>query len=322
MIDKKILRSDALMLLTASLWGVSFAFQRSCVDVIGPFTYNFVRFLLGGFLLMPLIALRGRKQNNLTSGNKNSGLFNRCKPSLIAGICLFTASSFQQMGIFWTTAGKSGFITGMYVVLVPIFGIFLGRKTGKSTWFGAFLACCGLFLVTGISEMLISGENSANFGDLLTGLGTIIWTVHVLVIDHYSKKCDPIKLSSGQFIVCGLLSGIVSLTGLSSSIGVAGGPEIIESTFSIYNITDAMIPILYSGICSIGIANTLQVIAQKDAPPAHASIFMSMESVFAAIAGFILINEIPANAALVGFALMLCGMLATQWDVIRGNKLK
>ncbi|GMO31416.1 MAG: DMT family transporter [Termitinemataceae bacterium] len=359
--DKKIIRADLLLLLVACIWGFAFSAQRVIIDYVGPFTFNAIRFFLGALVLVPVMLII---KNKKTAGdmpqsphvprediaNKGNRLFKDVNnktplnlreavlpaktiiktiiPPLVIGFCLFMAASLQQVGLFWTTAGKSGFITGLYVVFVPIVGILLHRKTGKSTWIGAVLTFCGLFFVAGIGELLISSiktgimdTSTINFGDLLTVISVFFWTSHVLFIDYYLKDYKPVTLAFGQFMVCSFLSLLCALLGISTLAGVNGGPELVDSGFNLVSLIQIVIPILYGGLCSVGIANTLQVVAQKDAPPAHAAILMSLETVFAAVGGFLILDERPTHTAMLGFGLMLIGMLATQWDVIWKKKL-
>ncbi|MDR1362566.1 MAG: DMT family transporter [Spirochaetaceae bacterium] len=300
--DKKIVRADILLGLTACIWGFAFTAQRVSMDYIGPFTYNGIRFLLGGFILLPLIALRGEKSGSAAKFS----IF----PPIITGICLFIGASLQQIGIFWTTAGNSGFLSGIYVVLVPVFGIFLGKKTGLQTWAGAALAFAGLFFVIG-------GVNFTNInrGDLLTIISGVFWTFHVLLIDAFVKKMDAVQLAAGQFIVCGILSFIFAQSNILGKADFAFGAELGSSYFNPALLLAAAIPIIYGGVFSVGIGYTLQVVAQQYAPPAHASVILCTESIFAAIGGVLLLAERPGPLVLLGFALMLAGMLATQWDI-------
>jgi drug/metabolite transporter (DMT)-like permease len=221
----------------------------------------------------------------------------------VAGLCLFIAASLQQIGIIYTTAGHSGFITGLYVVLVPIFGIFLGRKTGVPTWIAAGLTLTGLYFLSAAGNL-----GSINPGDIITAVSAVFWTFHVLMIDALVQKVDPLQLSSGQFAWCGVLSLIVAFC---------------TESFELSSALKGIIPILYGGLCSVGIAYTLQVVAQRDAPPAHASIILCLEGVFAAIGGVLILSEPLGRWTLLGFILMFSGMLATQWDVIvRGIRNK
>jgi drug/metabolite transporter (DMT)-like permease len=297
LMNKRALRADILLLLTSCIWGFAFVAQRTGMDYVGPFTYNGIRFLLGSLSLLPLIFFLRHKA--AAAGERQP----ECSPkrlilsSAAAGICLFIGASLQQVGLIYTTAGHSGFITGLYVVLVPIFGIFLGRKTGMPTWIGAVFTLTGLFFLSAAGNL-----GSINPGDIITAVSAVFWTIHVLMIDALVRTVDPLMLSSGQFASCGILSCIVALVRIEplSAAALVGG----------------LGSILYGGLCSVGVAYTLQVVAQKDAPPAHASIILCLEGVFAAIGGVLLLSEPLGYWTLLGFILMFCGMLATQWDVI------
>jgi drug/metabolite transporter (DMT)-like permease len=308
--NKVAIKADILLGLTACIWGFAFTAQRVGMSYIGPFTFNGIRFLLGGAALVPLILLNDKKLQKNGFKGKQSGKFLLFSVA-VAGICLFIAASLQQIGLFWTTAGNSGFLTGIYVVLVPIFGIFLGRKTGIQTWAGAVLALAGLFFVIGGVNL-----QNVNRGDILTILSGIFWTAHVLLIDRFVQKANALRLACGQFIVCGVLSFVFALTNFSGRLYGGFGAELGSSGFLPSMLLDAVIPLLYGGIMSVGVAYTLQVVAQRDAPPAHAAVILCMESVFAAIGGILLLSEKPGPRILLGFLLMLTGMLATQWDVI------
>jgi drug/metabolite transporter (DMT)-like permease len=293
--NKKALRADILLLLTSCIWGFAFVAQRTGMEYVGPFTFNGIRFVLGSLSLLPLIfflkrkAARARTASTVTPKR----LF---LSSLAAGVCLFIAASLQQVGIIYTTAGHSGFITGLYVVLVPIAGIFLGRKTGFPTWIGAAFTLTGLYFLSAAGNL-----DSINPGDIITAVSAAFWTLHVLLIDALVRKTDPLQLSSGQFACCGILSLVVAF---------------FTESFEPVSVLNGIIPILYGGLCSVGIAYTLQVVAQQDAPPAHASIILCLEGVFAAAGGVLILSEPLGRWTLLGFILMFCGMLATQWDVI------
>jgi drug/metabolite transporter (DMT)-like permease len=314
--NKQALRADFLLLLTACIWGFAFVAQRSGMDYMGPFTFNGIRFLLGSLSLFPLILYR-KKRAGIRNGDEpreasvqpavqprqpelGQMVHRIILPSLVAGTCLFFAASLQQVGIIYTTAGHSGFITGLYVVLVPVFGIFLGKKTGLPTWVGAVFTLAGLYCLSTAGNI-----GSINSGDIITAISAVFWTLHVLIIDALVQKTDPLILSSGQFAWCGLFSLIIALC---------------TESFRADSVIEGLIPLLYGGLGSVGVAYTLQVVAQKDAPPAHASIILCLEGVFAALGGVIILSEPLGPWTLLGFALMFCGMLTTQWEVIRGNK--
>ena len=329
--NKRAFRADLLLLLTAAIWGFGFVAQRSGMEYIGPFAYNGVRFLLGSLFLLPFAMWSIRTKADEKSKNKRTLVVS----SFLAGSCLFIAISLQTLGILFTTVGNAGFITGLYVVLTPIFGTFLSRKTGSATWVGAFLTLTGLFFLS-----FRDGYGAINPGDALVAVSAIFWAFHVLLIDRLVKNTDPVALSSGQFLFAGLYAlvaaflaeptllpwlqslepGVVS-PGLYSWIcfpslisGLASGLV----PFSL--VSNAIIPILYGGLVSGGIGYTLQIVAQRDAPPAHATIILCLEGSFAALGGVLLLNEQLGAWTLIGFAFMLSGMLASQWEVIIGRR--
>jgi drug/metabolite transporter (DMT)-like permease len=304
--NKQALRADALLLLTACIWGFAFVAQRTGMEYMGPFTFNGIRFLLGSFSLIPMILLRGR----VRGAGKPPAFRVFLSSSLLAGICLFLGASLQQIGIIYTTAGNSGFITGLYVIFTPIFAIFLGRKTRLPTWIGAALTFIGLFFLSAAPQVFgrdaSSGPLIINTGDLITAVGALFWAFHVLVIDNLVQRVDAIVLSAGQFFCCGLLSLVIAF---------------FAETIVPAQLAAGLIPILYGGICSVGIGYTLQVVAQKNAPPAHATILLSLEGTFAAVGGVLILSEPLGTWTLLGFILMLSGMFATQWDLIWGKRL-
>jgi drug/metabolite transporter (DMT)-like permease len=328
-LNKRALGADGLLLLTAAIWGFGFVAQRSGMEYVGPFAYNGIRFVLGSLSLLPIIALQ--KKWNLFELKKSL-------PGIAAsGSIIFTAVTLQQMGIMFTTAGNAGFITGLYVVLTPVVGIFIGRKTGKATWIGAVLTLTGLYFIS----IAGSGPAELNPGDVLVAIGAIFWTFHVLIIDRLVQKTDPIILSSGQFMICGLISlaaafltepglaGWLNSLDMNSTAGTMEQTGLIEWTplpallsgLSSGNIpwelvSGAIVPILFGGLASVGIAYTLQAVAQRNAPPAHATIILCLEGCFAALGGILLLKEPLGAWTILGFALMFTGMLASQWEVI------
>jgi drug/metabolite transporter (DMT)-like permease len=280
-----VMQANLLLLLTAAIWGFGFVAQRLGMSFLEPFAFNGVRFLLGSLSLLPLIWWFGRNQARSESRHSLT------KAGLIAGSLLFVGAGLQQVGLLYTTAAKAGFITGLYLILVPILGLFLRHSTGMTTWIGAVLAVFGLYLLS------INDDFSMSYGDLLQFIGTLFWATHILVIDHFSSRIDPLKLSSAQFLVCGLLSLMASLLfETPTSAAILAGWR----------------PVLYSGLVSVGVAYTLQVVGQKTAKPAHAAIILSLESVFAAIGGVWLLDETLSARAWFGCALMLAGMLLSQ----------
>ncbi|SDK47465.1 Permease of the drug/metabolite transporter (DMT) superfamily [Maridesulfovibrio ferrireducens] len=288
--QSKNIKADVLLLITAMIWGTAFVAQRVGMDYVGPLTFNAVRFALGAIALLPLVYRMDREK-------KKDGTYKKLdmnqffKGSLITGVVLFLGASLQQWGIVYTTAGNAGFITGLYVVIVPIMGLFFKQKTGLPTWVGALLAVVGMYLLS------VNEGFNISFGDLLVLISAFFWAAHVIVISLFSSKIEPIKFAIGQFVACSILSFI--------------GAFILEDV-SLSGIFDGAIPILYGGLMSVGVAYTLQVIALQDAKPAHAAIILSLESVFGAIGGCLLLGEVLTTQGLFGCGLMLCGMLISQ----------
>ena len=336
--NKKALRADILLLITAAIWGFGFVAQRSGMEYVGPFAFNGIRFILGSISLLPLIFIR--RNRSIRSGLSPSPFHRLLLSCLLVGGCLFIAVMFQQFGIIFTTAGNAGFITGLYVVFTPIAGIFLGRKTGLPTWIGSVFTLAGLYFIS-----VAGSPGSINPGDIIIVVSAFFWTAHVLLIDRLmntaNKKdmiIDPVELSAGQFAICGLLSligafliepfiipAVEKIDPSLLSAGLFEWKPILSLISSIVNKTisfpvEAIIPILYGGLASVGIAYTLQVVAQRDAPPAHATIILCFEGCFAALGGALLLAEKIDGWTLLGFILMLTGMLATQWAVIVKGK--
>jgi len=278
-------KSNILLLITAIIWGSAFVAQRIGGEYVGAFTFNGIRFFLGFLSLIPVIIyFENKKKRNAIS-------LKTIYAGVIAGICLFIAASLQQIGINETTAGKAAFITGLYIVLVPLLGILLKHKASSFVWLGALVAITGLFLLT------ITGDFTIGRGDVFELIGSFFWAVHILLIDYFVKNNSALRLSAVQFLTCSCLSLTVAM--------------FTEST-QLNNLTHALIPIAYGGICSVGIAYTLQVVAQKNAKPSHAAIILSMETVFAAIVGFIILGETLSMRSVIGCLLMLSGMLISQ----------
>ncbi|HAS90174.1 MAG TPA: EamA family transporter [Desulfovibrio sp.] len=288
--NTKSLKADILLLITAIIWGAAFVAQRVGMDYMGPLTFNAVRFALGAAALLPLIQRidREKKKDGTYQEVDNKSFI---KGSLIAGGALFLGATFQQWGLVYTTAGNAGFITGLYVVFVPVMGLFFKQKTGLPTWIGAVLAVIGMYLLS------VNEGFHIEMGDLLVLICAVFFAGHVVVISLLASKVDPVKFAAGQFVACSTFSFIGAFS---------------FETMTFAGIWAGIVPILYGGLMSVGVAYTLQVVAQQEAKPAHAAIILSLESVFAALAGWFLLGEVLTTQGLIGCGLMLCGMLLSQ----------
>ena len=284
------LRADILLLITAAIWGTAFVAQRVGMEHLQPFTFNFARFLLGGLSLLPLVYWFSRKRAKTEQEPVNLRFL--LLGGIAAGLILFAGSSLQQVGLLYTTAGKAGFITGLYLIFVPILGLFLSHKTGANTWLGATLALVGLYFLSVTEDFTLA------YGDALELIGAVFWAGHVLIIGWLSRCTDPLALSVVQLFTCMLLS-------LSTAL--------VTEDIQLSAIKEAWFPIVYAGLFSVGVAYTLQIIGQKEAPPAHAAIILSGEAVFAVLGGWLLLDETLGMRELAGCALMLAGMLLSQF---------
>jgi len=292
--------NDSLLLLTAVIWGLAFVAQRMGMDHVGPYTYNAVRFALGSLSLVPLILfMRGRPSRDQARPTSSTGPTPaRISPvlaGLLAGVILVIGASLQQIGLVSTTAGKAGFITGLYVVLVPLSGLLWRQRAGWSAWVGAVLSVGGLFLLS------VTASFSIEKGDLLVLIGAFFWAAHVQVVGWLSPRTDPVRLSCVQFAVCSILSaagaGLTEHVRWEAILAAAG-------------------PILYGGLLSVGVAYTLQVVAQRSAPPAHAAILLSLESVFAALGGLVVLGERLPLRGVAGCFIMFAGVLVSQAPLV------
>lgn len=283
-------KSTFLLFLTAIIWGFAFVAQRVGAEFVGAFTFNGIRFLLGSLSLIPVILIFEREKFD------KSKFIKTLLPGLMAGVVLFIASTLQQLGVEWTgSAGKAGFLTGLYIVLVPIIRFFMGKKTSIFTFFGAIFALVGLFFLC-----MTGNELSFGKGDIVLIIGAVFWATHILVVDKYVNDISPLKFSMMQFLVCGLLSIICA---------------VCTETIELSAIKSAGIPILYGGLMSVGVAYTCQILGQKDADPTFASIVFSTESVFSAIGGAIILNEIMSGRGYVGCVLIFIGIVLSQLNL-------
>ena len=293
------LKNSLLLLLAAVIWGIAFVAQSVGMDYVGGFTFNAVRSLIGSAVLVPLILIPGQNNsdNSETSeaaASTTSGIQKR-KDLIIGGIscgiCLCLASNFQQFGIKYTTVGKAGFITACYIVIVPIIGLFLGKKCSKFIWAAVAMALIGLYL------LCITDRFSIGKGDLLVLVCAFLFSIHILVIDHFSPKADGVKLSCIQFLTCGILSAI---------------PALILEHPQVPSILAAWQPILYAGVMSCGVAYTLQIIGQKNMNPTVASLILSMESCISVLAGWIILGQQLSAKEILGCVIMFAAIILAQ----------
>ena len=296
----KKMRSNFLLLLTALIWGSAFVAQIKGMDLLGPFSFACVRNLVGSFFLIPVIYFLQAldKKNNpeafaieKTEAEKKEERKILIAGGLSCGLALFVAGSLQQVGLMYTTAGKGGFITALYIVIVPLLGLFLKKKVRPVIWACVVVAAIGLYLLS------IKGGFTIGKGDFLVLLCAFGFSVHILVIDYFSPKTDGVKMSCIQFFVVGILSGVVMFIFEEPTIGA---------------ILASWMPILYSGVLSSGVAYTLQIVAQKDTDPTVASLLLSLESVFAVIAGMIILHETMSGREIFGCVLMFSAIIVAQ----------
>ena len=305
------MRGNLMLMLTAFIWGSSFVAQKSGMDLIGPMAFNGIRTLIGGIVLIPAIMFLNKlkAKRNLQSPDSMAEASPEDKQKekkllIIGGICcgiaLMIASNLQQIGIFYTTAGKAGFITALYVVLVPICGLLLGKKVRPVIWLCVLASAIGLYLLCMPAE---GGFGHINKGDLLILLCALCFTGHILIIDYFSPKVDGVKLSCIQFFVAGILSIILMFP---------GDPALGFDLPTLGTLLDSWLPILYAGVLSCGVAYTLQIVAQADTDPTVASMILCLESVFAVIAGMIILKESMSLREITGCIIMFAAIVVSQ----------
>jgi len=296
--------ADLALLLVALIWGVSFVIQRIAAAEMQAYVFNGMRFLIGALAILPFAWMRARSRlGSGTTGGKTAGFIpKRYLPGVVlTGLLLASGSALQQVGLAYTTASNAGFITGLYVVLIPIFLTFGGRRRVPrlTIWMAAFLSALGLyFLSTG-------GHLQFNQGDLLVMLSAGFWACHVILIDWMVQRVEVMQLAAGQYIVCGLVS---------LCLGLYLEPGALKPVVSSWWL------LAYMGIISVGVGYTLQAAGQRVAPPADTAIILSMEAVFAALGGWLFLGENLAPLQILGCGIILLGMLLAQSDVILGRR--
>jgi drug/metabolite transporter (DMT)-like permease len=282
-------RATLFIFLSSLIWGSTFVAQKAAGVHMGAFTYNGIRFALGTLTLLPFILWLEKRDPGKTRRTWLSGI--------AAGFVVFAAINFQQLGIILsrspTSASEAGFITGLYTIFVPIFGLCIGRKTNRFTWLSAVLAFTGLALLS----IGPGGLSSIQLSDSLYVFGAVFWAVHILLIDRYAKNIHPLRFTAIQFLVCSILS-----------TACAFGFETVE----LEAIQNGIVPILFGGILASGVAYTLQILGQRKVEPTKAAIIFSLESLFAAIAASILISELMTPQKYLGGMIIFAGILLSQ----------
>lgn len=292
--NSKAMRSNLMLILTAFIWGVAFVAQSMGMDYVGPFTFNSVRNFIGALVLLPCIRLLDRISPPAASAENEKS--SHGGPTLIlggiiCGICLAVASSFQQIGIAYTTVGKAGFITAMYIVIVPILGLFIKKRVRIIAWVSVAISVVGLYLLC-MTESL-----SLSKGDLLVLICAFCFSLHIMVIDYFSPKVDGVRMSCIQFFTCGAICAV---------------PALMTESPDIHSIFAAWLPILYAGALSSAVGYTLQIMAQKNTDPVIASLLMSLESAFSLLAGWVILNQRLSTRELCGCALMFTAIILSQ----------
>lgn len=312
------LKYNFLLMLAALIWGSAFVAQSVGMDYLGPFTFNCVRSFMGSLFLIPVIFFLDRQkktgegeaertdgdaEGRIAAGKKNAGQgaagsdesIQRRRVLITGGVCcgviLTVSTSLQQIGLVYTTAGKAGFITALYILIVPLLGLFLGKKVGGKTWIGVALAVAGMYL------LCIKEGFSISYGDFMVLLCAFVFSLHILTVDYFSPKVDGVRLSCIQFFVCGCLCAV---------------PMVLFERPEIRQILLAWLPLAYAGVLSSGVAYTLQIITQKHLNPTVASLLMSLESVFAALTGWLILKERLSPKELLGCVLVFAAIILAQ----------
>lgn len=293
------LKYNFLLMLAALIWGSAFVAQSVGMDYLGPFSFNCVRSFMGSLVLLPVIWFMDRQRKGTAEQGEQKAEAETKEQNkkvllyggLCCGVILTLSTSLQQIGIKYTTAGKAGFITALYILIVPLLGLILGKKVGNKTWLGVALAVAGMYL------LCIKEGFSISYGDFMVLLCALVFSLHILAVDYFSPRVDGIRLSCIQFFVCGCISAVPML--------VWEHPEISQ-------IIRAWQPLAYAGVLSSGVAYTLQIVTQKHLNPTVASLLMSLESVFAVLTGWLVLNERLSPKELLGCVLVFTAIILAQ----------
>ena len=295
---KQQIKSSLILLLTATIWGVAFVAQSVGMEYIGPFTFNAIRCVLGGLVLIPVILVLKKKKETGAENQEKEDKKTLWAGGIACGVILCIASNLQQFGIMEASVGKSGFFTALYIVMIPVIGIFIGKRPGIKLWFCVALAVSGMDLLC-----MKDGSFTIERADIMLLLCALAFSFHILVVDYFSPKVDGVKMSCIQFFVCGVLSAVGML---------------FTETPDISNIQAAWLPLLYAGLLSCGVGYTLQIVGQKGINPVIASLIMSLESVISALAGWVILGQVLSPKEILGCVLMFVAIIITQIPI--GNK--
>lgn len=292
--QKKNWKNPVALALAAVIWGFAFVSQSVGMEYVGPFTFNSIRNLMGALVLVPVILIgerRNKKENAALDKESPKAKSVLLVGGLCCGAALFVSSSAQQIGIMYTTVGKAGFITALYIILVPVVSLFFGKKSRPAVWISVALAVVGFYLLTMV------GESDFTKGDAYVLACAFMFSGQILFVDYFAPKVDCVKLACLQFLVCGILSGIVMFIAESPS------PQ---------DIFRARIPLLYAGVLSCGVAYTLQIVGQRNYNPSIAALIMSLESVFSVLAGWLILGQTLSPLEASGCVLIFAGIILTQ----------
>lgn len=295
---KQQIKSSLILLLTATIWGVAFVAQSVGMEYIGPFTFNAIRCVLGGMVLIPVILVLKKKKETGAENQEKEDKKTLWTGGIACGVILCIASNLQQFGIMEASVGKSGFFTALYIVMIPVIGIFIGKRPEIKLWFCVALAVVGMYLLC-----MKDGSFTIERADIMLLLCALAFSFHILVVDYFSPKVDGVKMSCIQFFVCGVLSAVGML---------------FTETPDISNIQAAWLPLLYAGLLSCGVGYTLQIVGQKGINPVIASLIMSLESVISALAGWVILGQVLSPKEILGCVLMFVAIIITQIPI--GNK--
>lgn len=295
---KQQIKSSLILLLTATIWGVAFVAQSVGMEYIGPFTFNAIRCVLGGLVLIPVILVLKKKKETGAENQEKEDKKTLWAGGIACGVILCIASNLQQFGIMEASVGKSGFFTALYIVMIPVIGIFIGKRPGIKLWFCVALAVVGMYLLC-----MKDGSFTIERADIMLLLCALAFSFHILVVDYFSPKVDGVKMSCIQFFVCGVLSAVGML---------------FTETPDISNIQATWLPLLYAGLLSCGVGYTLQIVGQKGINPVIASLIMSLESVISALAGWVILGQVLSPKEILGCVLMFVAIIITQIPI--GNK--